>query len=172
MPPLNAIVLPHDPAWAAAFTAEAARLRPAFGACLVALHHIGSTSVTGLVAKPIIDLMAEVTVLDAIDTAAVLGLAYEAMGAYGIEGRRYFRKIDAAGRRTHHLHVFQTGSPHVTRHLAFRDYLRSHPEAVAAYAALKAHLLAGGQTRWEDYLDGNAAFVAEMEAKALKWTKD
>jgi GrpB-like predicted nucleotidyltransferase (UPF0157 family) len=137
---------------------------------LIALHHIGSTSVPGLAAKPIIDMLAEVPTLDALDAASAKldALGYEAMGAFGIEGRRYFRKTDPAGRRTHHLHAFERGSPHLVRHLAFRDYLRAHPEKAAAYGALKLALLEDGGSR-ETYQDAKAPFVAEIEREALAW---
>lgn len=150
--PQSAASVSYDPAWPAAYMDEAARLVAALGPALVALHHIGSTTVPGLRAKPIIDLLAEGTSLAAVDRAApqIVALGYEAMGAFGIQGRRYFRKTDAAG-RTHHLHAFEAGSPHVHRHLAFRDYLRAHPQEAAAYAALKIQLLADGQTGWDAY---------------------
>jgi GrpB-like predicted nucleotidyltransferase (UPF0157 family) len=76
--------------------------------------------------------------LEALDerSARMGDLGYEVMGPFGIEGRRYFRKFDATGRRTHHLHVFSQGSPHIERHLAFRDYLRSNPLKAAAYSDL------------------------------------
>lgn len=116
------VVLPHDPAWAVAFEREAEAVRQALAGTRIALHHIGSTAIAGILAKPIIDLLGVVEVLPQMDrhTDQKQALGYEVMGAFGIEGRRYFRKFDRGGNRTHHLHVFGTGSPHVERHLAFR----------------------------------------------------
>lgn len=91
------------------------------------------------------------------------------MGAYGIEGRRYFRKIDAEGRRTHHLHVFEQGSPHITRYLAFRDHLAAQPEIAAAYSALKARLARGDNPSRDEYLEGKDRFVRAAEQDAIAW---
>ena len=156
-----------DPGWPDAFEAEAARLAPRLGP-RVALHHVGSTAVPGLAAKPIIDILAVAPSLSDLDAAAprMAALGYEAMGALGIDGRRYFRRI-VGGLRTHHLHGFEEGSPHVARHLAFRDHLRAHPAEAAAYAALKRDLAARHAGDWPGYCDGKAAFVDAVEARAL-----
>ena len=161
-----------DPDWPAAFAAEAARLAPALGPH-VALHHIGSTSVPGLRAKPIIDVLAVAPDLARFDAAApgMAGLGYEAMGPFGIEGRRYFRRVEE-GVRTHHLHGFAAGSRHVARHLAFRDFLRAHPAEAAAYAALKQGLAMRHPEDWTAYGEGKAAFVRTMEARALAWAAE
>lgn len=167
---MNSIVVPHDPAWAVAFQIEAQAIARAMPDIILAIHHIGSTSVPCLAAKPIIDILAEVSALNALDAASapLEALGYEVMGAFGIEGRRYFRKTDPSGRRTHHLHAFERSSPHLVRHLAFRDYLRRHPEKAAAYGALKLALLAGGESR-ESYQAAKAPFVAATEIEALAW---
>ena len=125
-----------------------------FGANLVGIHHIGSTAVPDLLAKPIIDLMAEVRNLRACDdvTKAMTIFGYEAMGTNGIAGRRYFRKFDKDRRRTHHLHVFGQGSEHLERHLAFRDYLIAHPEEAKQYSALKQRLVAIDDGDWDAYV--------------------
>ncbi|TRD22571.1 GrpB family protein [Palleronia caenipelagi] len=162
---------PHDPAWADEFEVEARSLTRALAPFAVRFHHIGSTAIPDLLAKPIIDLLGVAPDLDGIDTGAlrIEALGYEAMGAFGIEGRRYFRKISASGRRTHHLHVFAEGSSHITRHLAFRDYLRAHPETAARYGALKTRLVTTPNLDWGGYQDGKAAFVQRTEADALDW---
>ena len=158
---------PYDPQWPDAFEREAAAIRGACAPTPLIIHHIGSTSIPGLTAKPIIDMLGAAPAFDdkARLSDGLRALGYEAMGAFGIEGRLYFRKDDAAGERTHHLHLFRSGSPHVARHLAFRDYLRAHPERAAAYAALKADLVARGA----HYVDGKEAFVKALEAEALGW---
>ncbi|WP_230374420.1 GrpB family protein [Pontivivens ytuae] len=159
----------YDAEWPAAFAREVARIAPAFGEGLVAIHHIGSTSVPGLAAKPILDMLPEVTDIAVADAAAerleVLG--YEGLGAYGIPGRRYFRRT-VAGRRTHHMHAFATGSDGLKRHLALRDYLRAHPDEAAAYGALKLRL-ASEVPDMEAFMDGKDAFVTALEARALAW---
>lgn len=105
-------VVPHDPAWSAAFDAEAARVSQALGTAVVWLHHIGSTAIPGISAKPVIDLLLEVASLARLDrrTPALEALDYDAMGEFGIVGRRYFRRDDRSGVRTHQIHAFQAGS--------------------------------------------------------------
>jgi GrpB-like predicted nucleotidyltransferase (UPF0157 family) len=166
---IRVVVVPYDAEWPRRFAAEAERLRQVFGPELVAVHHIGSTAVPGLAAKPIIDIMPVVRRLEAADerAPAMRALGYEAMGEFGIAGRRYFRK--GGDRRTHHVHVFRVGDPNVARHLAFRDYLRAHPEVAAAYGALKRELAARHPEDIEAYMDGKDAFVRRTEAAALRW---
>ena len=163
------LVVPHDPEWAAAFAAEARALTVAMGETCTALHHIGSTAIPGILAKPIIDILGEVSSFELPDgaTGRIKSLGYTALGAFGIEGRRYFRKDDAQGRRTHHLHLFEPGSLHIERHLAFRDYLRSHPEKAGEYSALKEALVDSGVP----YQDGKGAFVKAAEAEAINWRR-
>jgi len=168
---MSVLVVEHDPAWTDAFAREALAIGHALGEDAIALHHIGSTAIPGILAKPIIDLLGVVPSLDMLDLHSneMRDLGYEVMGAYGIEGRRYFRKFDNRGRRAFHLHAFAVGSEHVERHLAFRDYLRSHPQKAAEYSALKQRLVAGDATSWDAYSDGKDGFVAEAEREALDW---
>jgi GrpB-like predicted nucleotidyltransferase (UPF0157 family) len=91
------------------------------------------------------------------------------MGEFGIVGRRFFRKDDRTGIRTHHIHTFEVGSPQIDRHLAFRDYLRSHPEAAQEYSELKQQLAQQYPTNIEGYIDGKADFITEIDRKALQW---
>jgi GrpB-like predicted nucleotidyltransferase (UPF0157 family) len=164
------IVVPYDPAWPGLFDEEAARLRPVFGGNLVALHHIGSTAVPGLAAKPIIDMLPEVRDIGAVDSLndALAELGYLAWGEYGIPGRRYFNKGGAVN-RTHHMHCFEQGSDGLVRHLAFRDYLRAHPAEAEAYGRLKAGLAQQHPSDIEGYMDGKDGFVKGMERTALAW---
>ena len=168
---MTIVVVPYDPAWADDFEAAASALRDAFGAAAVAIHHIGSTSIRGLAAKPIVDLLVEATTLADVDDAApaIERLGYEAMGAYGIDGRRYFRRTRADGTRTHHVHAFVAGSEQARRHLRFRDYLRAHPDRAAAYGAMKQQLAAAHADDPEAYMDGKDAFIRAIDADAAAW---
>lgn len=137
----------------------------------LALHHIGSTAVPGILAKPIIDMLGETPSLLAFDqsTSRLEEIGYETMGAYGIEGRLYFRKNAADGTRTHHLHVYEAGASHIARHLGFRDYLIAFPERAAAYSALKAQIISVGSQGRATYQEAKAAFVAVLDAEAAAW---
>ena len=132
-------VVAPDPLWPSKFQREATQIADALGSSVVAIHHIGSTSIPGIFAKPIIDIRLEVpdvgsltVIRQRMDT-----LGYESLGEFGITGRRYFRKNDSSGVRTHHVHAFLRGDAHVRRHVAFRDYLIAHPDVAAGYSTLK-----------------------------------
>ena len=162
---------PHRESWKSDFEHEAARIKIALSPALNALHHIGSTAIPGIHAKPIIDIMAEAASLGVLDICRgeLERLGYEAMGEFGIPGRRYFRKDNAAGVRTHQLHAFAAGSPHLIRHLAFRDFLLEHPDTAREYDELKLRLAESCHGDVEAYIEGKDAFVKDVERKAIDW---
>lgn len=162
-------VIAYDPCWPAAFAAERLALVTALGKTVAEVHHIGSTSVVGLAAKPIIDIILEVDSLERLDekTPEMEVLGYEAMGEFGMPGRRYFRK--GGKNRTHHVHAFLVGDANVIRHLAFRDYLTAYPQAAVEYAQLKKRLAISCADDWEAYCDGKDDFMKHHEALAIAW---
>ena len=164
-------IVDYNEDWVEEFKREAAELSQVFGDELVAIHHIGSTSVPALQAKPIIDIMPVVRRIERVDAfnPQMEALGYEAMGELGIPGRRYFRK--GGDDRTHHVHVFQEGSEEIERHLAFRDYLRARPDVAARYGELKAQLARQFPHDIDAYMDGKDAFVKEVEQQALVWRR-
>lgn len=164
------VVVPYDPNWPLQFEAAAAALRPVFGDNLIALHHIGSTSVPGLAAKPTLDLLGVVKSLALVTEKRSVfeSLGYQARGAYGIEGREFF--VKGAPNPTHHLHVYEEGNVEILRHLAFRDYLRAHPDVAAEYAALKSKLAALYTLDPVSYQDGKNDWIRRVERQALDWT--
>jgi GrpB-like predicted nucleotidyltransferase (UPF0157 family) len=165
---------PHQDRWSLDFAAEAVRIQDALGSTLKRLHHIGSTAIPDIYAKPIIDILADVVSLDALDeqSADMQALGYECLGEFGIPGRRYFRKDDGAGFRTHQIHAFTHGSSHLARHLAFRDYLRFHPEVARAYCELKRSLVDRCDGDIEAYIDGKDQFIRDIERDALLWSEN
>lgn len=164
------IVRAHDPEWRTAFAAEARTLRAVFGDAAIDVHHIGSTAVSGILAKPVIDILVEARSLAMMDARqdAMAAAGYEARGAYGIEGRLYFVRRTAGVGTGFHVHVYETGSAHVERHLRFRDYLIAHPEVAQAYSVLKASLADAEGVLRDDYADEKAPFVRKVEALALR----
>lgn len=137
---------------------------------LLRLHHVGSTAVPGLLAKPTLDLMAPAASwpLAAEAVAALQALGYVDHGEYGLPGRRYFTRDGHAV----HLHVVDAASGHLERHLAFRDLLRSDPRARDRYAQRKDELVrrhGGDRAR---YVTGKEALVRELEAQALSRRPD
>ncbi|ADL07127.1 GrpB family protein [Thermosediminibacter oceani] len=164
------VVTDYNPMWPAMFEAEAAKIKEIFGDELIAIHHIGSTSVPEMKAKPIIDIMPLVRDINAVDkfNDKMIELGYEPMGEFGLPGRRYFRK--GGDNRTHHVHIYQfDNKAEVERHLAFRDYLREHKDAAERYGKLKEELAKRFPDDIEAYMDGKDQFVKELEQKALKW---
>ena len=141
------------------------------GPVLVIVHHIGSTSVPGLAAKPIIDLMPLVTSLSDLDRerSHIETLGYGWHGELGITGRRYCTLSDELGKRIVQLHFFAADSPQVTRHLAFRDYLRAHPEEMKAYEKEKRRAREICPDDSHAYTDEKAAWIRATETKALRW---
>ena len=168
--PQHIVVTAYNPEWPNMFEMEAEKIRQILGPNCVSIFHIGSTSVDGLAAKPIIDIMPIVKNLDAVDLVSgeFEKIGYEYMGEFGIAGRRYLRK--GGEERTHQIHIFaQSDQANIQRHLAFRDYLRTHEDVKNAYAKLKRALANKYPYDIDGYCDGKEKFVKEVEAKALNW---
>lgn len=164
-------VVPYDPDWVHEFERASASASFAIGDNLLEIHHIGSTAIAGMHAKPVIDMLAIVSDIMVVDrrAAQMESLGYEAMGEFGIATRRYFRRDNMAGERTHQIHAFQIGSPHIRRHLAFRDFMRVHEVPASQYAELKRGLAAAHPDDIVAFMDGKDAFIKEIEARALAW---
>jgi GrpB-like predicted nucleotidyltransferase (UPF0157 family) len=168
------VIVAHDPEWANVFARERARLQAAFGTAVVRpIEHIGSTSVPGLPAKAIVDMLA---VVDRIDDADAGQPAVEATGWIAApepedadERRRSFC-FPSIELRTCHLHVVEEREPAWRGWLAFRDHLRVHADVAAQYASLKRTLAIEHGTDPDDraaYRAGKAAFIRAVTATAL-----
>ena len=157
----------YRPAWARAYAEEAQRILAACRPQVVAVEHVGSTAIPGLLAKPILDLMPGLVGWE--EGEAIVGrmiaLGYEYRGENGIPGRRYF--VLRQGERTLvHAHAFAIGGENWRRQLAFRDYLRSHPREAARYAALKRRLAEQYSDDRAGYTGAKGAYVRRVEALA------
>ena len=164
-------VVSHDPSWPAEFEKEARAISFILGDLVVHVHHIGSTAVPDLKAKPVIDILLEVTdviVLDAHD-AGMKSLGYTPKGEFGITGRRFYLK--GLYDRTHHVHAFNADSPDVKRHIAFRDYLIAHPSIAKDYEELKVRCASECNNDNDKYCDGKDAFVRKHEQRAEEWMR-
>lgn len=162
-------VIPYDSIWATKFEEEAAKLKRLFEDELVAIHHIGSTSVPGLDAKPIIDIMPVVRQIERIDdwVGHMEALGYRSFGEHGIPRRRFFAKGEEV--RTIHVHMFEHGDDGVIRHLAFRDYLNTFPDVRDEYAVLKQQLARQHPDDIESYIQGKQDWVSATERAATMW---
>lgn len=160
----------YSPEWPLEFECEAARLKALLGDELIVAHHIGSTSVPGLAAKPIIDLLPLVRDITRMDdlTPTMEAAGYKAWGEWGLPRRRYFTK-DRDGYRTHNIHIYQIDDPDTERHLAFCAYLRNHEQARKEYEALKREVYVLHPTNITDYNNAKNDWIKQTEVVAIEW---
>jgi GrpB-like predicted nucleotidyltransferase (UPF0157 family) len=159
-------VCPYTAEWARLFQEERARIQAAIGDYIRDIQHIGSTSVPGLAAKPIIDIG---VAIDDFDEAArciepLVGLGYRYLGENGIPRRHYFVQ---GGPRTHQLHMNELHSYDWMQTIRFRDELRGHPETLQAYAELKQRLAQQFADNFPAYHAGKDAFIKHILQRAL-----
>lgn len=161
----------YDEEWPKQFHQEMKKLQDIYGEEIVTIHHIGSTSIKGLKAKPIIDIMPVVRDIKEIDKFddRMKEIGYEPRGENGIPWRRYFQK--GGDFRTHHVHIYQEGDSQINRHLAFRDYLRMNRELKTKYGDLKERLSKQFPYDIASYIKGKEQLVSEIEKKALSWKR-
>ena len=168
--PIKVRLLPHDRRWAARAEAEAGKIRAALNLPDIEVHHIGSTAIPGIQAKPIIDLLLAVPDLGELDRsrAALEAAGYQWHGEHGLAGRRYFTFDDPrTGARLVQLHGFAAGDEAIARHLAFRDYLRDRPELAMEYQHEKQRCAALHPTDSHAYSDCKCDWIRRVEAEAL-----
>ena len=161
-------VVDYNSLWAKEYEEESLRIKDILAENCMATYHIGSTSVEGLAAKPVLDMMVAVRSLEKVDEAAdsFSKTGYEYLGEFGIAGRRYLRK--GGDERTHQIHIFQSEDWYnMGRHLAFRDYMRTHQKEREEYAKLKTALAQKFPYDIDGYCDGKEHFMRETEKIAL-----
>lgn len=172
-PPIDADepirVVAHDPSWASRFESERTALQLAIGDWVVGgIHHVGSTAVPGLDAKPVIDILVGVRDLpssrDSFERLAGLEYRY---APYRAQEMHWFCKPDP-GRRSHHLHLVPVASQRFRAELAFRDHLRTHPEVAGEYAGLKRGLALRFENDREAYTAAKAEFIEAVVGRALR----
>ena len=162
-------VLDYDPGWVARFEEHERQLRRVLGPLAVRVEHIGSTSVPGLAAKPVIDVQVSVPAIDdlssyrpSLESSGFLHRPHPEVE----EAREFFRP---PGPRVVHLHVVEAGGAVERRHLLHRDYLRSHPPVAAEYGALKKRLAADLREARQAYQAAKSPFLERLEVDAEAW---
>lgn len=165
----NVLLQEYDPSWLEAFTLERSRLLMLFPVKFADIQHIGSTAVPGLVAKPIIDILA------GVESMAVAKALAEPLCRSGyitsaefnktLTDRQWFMRW-ANGHRTHHLHIVVHGSAPWNERLYFRDKLRAQPDLAVGYAALKFELAAQHINDREAYTHAKQAFIRSVSRDA------
>lgn len=167
------LIVSYDPEWPLRFEKEAQSIRQLLPAGLIGrIAHFGSTAIPGMAAKPIIDMLIEVTSLE--ETRRQIVPLLEATG-YDYFWRTdvspsyaWFIKRNSSGKRTHHLHMVEADSK-LWERLYFRDYLRAFPEEAKPYEELKRHLSEEFPNDRMAYTEGKADFVVSVTAKAKRY---
>lgn len=164
-------IVKHDPNWVGQYQREADVLSDLMGKVCVRVHHIGSTAVPNIPAKPVLDILLETVSLKALDkyTVSIVNIGYEARGEYGISGRRYFVKKTLDKLLPIHLRCYQKSSYQVKRHLAFRDYLRVNPDVTGKYTRLKLSMSDENGILASNYQDAKKPFVDSATLEAISY---
>ncbi|MDQ1371856.1 MAG: hypothetical protein QG582_771 [Candidatus Thermoplasmatota archaeon] len=160
-------IVAHDPAWQVKFEAERSAITEALGAIALEVHHVGSTAVPGLAAKPIIDILVAV---GSLEDRGALGRGLSALGYANVphddDGRRLFFWKGVP--RAFHVHVVKLNSWTYWRHLVFRDMLVSSPELRAEYGRLKLELAGRFREDREAYTEAKGEFIERVVAKNVR----
>lgn len=162
--------IPYNPSWPNQFCEEAQILQNIFGNHLLGLHHVGSTAVPGLMAKPIIDMIGEMSDVKLAEefSAQMERLGYIFKGEFGIPDRAFFTRTTEVAV---HLHLFPKNHFQIKKHLVFRDYLIKYPEAVTAYTEKKKELLTLFPNDRNQYQNGKNELILELTNRALNWSQ-
>lgn len=163
-------LVPHNPEWSFLADQEINRFLEGLSFPIIGIYHIGSTSIPGIKAKPILDFVMEVENLEDVLNAMseIESLGYQSKGEFGIPGRQFFTR-DTDGERSHHLHVFQKGHPDIERHTIFRDFLRANPDAAREYEKLKEKLAKRFPKQSGNYTAAKSDFILSMDEVARYW---
>ncbi|MGX8698982.1 MAG: GrpB family protein [bacterium] len=161
------VVLPYDEQWRQDFLKIKAELTNTLGQLTIGIEHVGSTSVQGLSAKPIIDIdvvIKDYTVLENV-VSVLREIGYQHEGNLGIVGREAFKYDGKEHLQKHHLYVCPEDSPELKRHIAFRDYLRTHPDAVREYSHIKEEAAKQYPDDIERYIEYKSPFIEKIYAE-------
>ena len=163
----HVVVLPYDEAWERDFEKISSEIMDALGNLALRIEHVGSTAVPGLSAKPIIDIDVVIKDRSELDTviSALSRTGYTHRGDLGITGREAFSYEGKEHLQKHHLYVCAQDSAELKRHTAFRDYLRSHPDAVREYSRIKEEGARLYPYDIDKYIEHKSPFIEEIYKK-------
>ena len=155
--------------WPKLYKIEAEKIRKLLHKNYMASYHIGSTAIKGMISKSTIDILIEVRNIEEIDFVLkdFKGLGYISEGEYGIKGRRFFHK--GGDKRTHHIHIFETGNPEIQRHRDFVEFLSCRPVWAEKYRRLKIALADKYKSLPNEYSEGKREFIEKVDREAKKW---
>ena len=158
------VVLPYDRTWKFAFEEIKREIEGAIGDLIIGIEHVGSTSVEGLSAKPIIDIdviIKDYSILDAV-VSKLEAIGYIHEGNLGIKEREAFKYSDKPHLQQHHLYVCPQKSEELHRHITFRNFLRNNPEAVKKYSAVKEKAAQLFPDDIEKYIEYKSPCIEEL----------
>lgn len=160
----------HNKNWAVLFRLASDEIYGILGSHFIKAHHIGSTAIKSIMAKPIIDILIEVRDISQINAfnSSFSALGYVPKGEYGIKGRRFFQKSKGVN-PTHNIHIFQKGHPEIKRHLFFKYYLNTHPKESRNYSELKLSLSKKYPFDINTYTNAKSTFIKEINEKAAAY---
>jgi GrpB-like predicted nucleotidyltransferase (UPF0157 family) len=158
----------HDLLWQQYFIQERERIRQILHDDSTAIQHIGSTAISSIYAKPIVDIMIGVETFPPSQHLAdgLVSLGYNALGEAGVPERLYFRY---RGLRLFNVHVVEREGQHWVSNLALRDYLRAYPEEAKRYEEVKMKAVQSGVSSLLKYSEGKSVIVEELLSRALAW---
>ncbi|WP_297244450.1 GrpB family protein [uncultured Brachyspira sp.] len=169
-------IVDYDYNWKNLYREEESKIKNIINDILISIHHIGSTSIENLKAKPIIDMLAVVDDINKVDryNNDFANIGYKAMGENGIAKRRFFMKdyIDDNGtqKRFSHIHIFDINNKFdIERHLAFRDFLMANKNIAEEYVKIKLEALKNCNNDIELYCNYKDKFIKDIEKKALEF---
>lgn len=160
----NVIVLPYDPKWKNDFDEIKQEIVNTIGDLIIGIEHVGSTSVEGLSAKPIIDIdvvISDYSVFDSI-VSKLSTIGYVHKGDQGIKDREVFKYSDKPHLLKHHLYVCPQNSKELLRHITFRDFLRNNPEAVKKYSKVKENAAKLFPDNMDKYIEYKSPCIEEL----------
>ena len=163
----HVVVLPYNEQWKHDFLQIKTELTNVLGQLTIEIEHVGSTSVQGLSAKPIIDIDVVIKDYSGLENVILaLGkIGYQHEGNLGIAGREAFRYDGKEHLRKHHLYVCLEDSPELKRHIAFRDYLQTHPDAVREYSRIKEEGAELYPNDIDRYIEHKSPFIEKIYAE-------
>ena len=163
----HVVVLPYDEQWKHDFLQIKAELANVLGQLAIEIEHVGSTSVQGLSAKPIIDIDIVIKDYSGLENviSALEKIGYQHEGNLGITGREAFKYDGKEHLRKHHLYVCPEDSQELRKHIAFRDYLKAHPDAVREYSRIKEEGAELYPNDIDRYIEHKSPFIEKIYAE-------
>lgn len=166
-------LLPYDQSWPEQFETKKKNISDILGDCILEIHHMGSTSVPGMMAKPQLDIL---VIVDDLDNARAKVSEMEkrgfvSRGNYTHIGEEYFTEDGPLGQRLVSIHVLPVGHEQIEKILSFRDYLRENEEARNRYLAVKKELYQKYADNYHEYDSGKGLVIKELQEKAVEWRR-